>query len=183
MKLRLSIFVLILSTFTGASFAQEISNSKMFDIVVSAKENTFPFYSKTVPVNVKITNKSENVISTKQLGSVTIILHRESPILKNESEIAFLDIDSKYLNQGEILEFQVDLKEVSWLENPRSSSMDINPKKESKYMPVFLGKNTLSVVIGNCQKDGSADSLSKIEYRSCESNKIPLNFEFEVKED
>ena len=143
MKLKLLFLVFIFNFLSIVSFAQE----KNIEIQVSLKSPAIETKSKNVPVKIKITNKSEQILDTEDLGNLVLYFST----CRQDDEMCYrlggllsasVEIKSTKIKKNKSIEFEANLSDLVWgsiLSSFRSSEKNFYTiSKENKYFYAAL---------------------------------------------
>jgi hypothetical protein len=170
MKSKFLFIILAIGSFSVFSFAQE----RNFTVEISLKDNNRWTIGKDNLAKVKITNKSEQVLNTKDLKSLNFYLSRCPRVKKcatrEDIYVAYSGIEAKNLKQNESLEFQANLTDLYW-KPAISSSIDFKYPNNFKAVP-FINKYFFADI-------KIFDKYLELENQSIE---IPINNSYESNE-
>ncbi|MEP6903609.1 MAG: hypothetical protein ABJA66_17935 [Actinomycetota bacterium] len=124
MKLRFLFLLLATTVFSTFSFAQD----KNIAIEISLKDLKILTTNKNVPVKIKITNKSEQILNTGDLGDLFLYFSkcRKVEMCYRQGDLLFgiVKIKSKTLKKDKSLEFESNLSDLIWIDELSSYRYD-----------------------------------------------------------
>lgn len=169
MKLKYLSLILLLLLFTVNSFGQ-----KDFTVEISLENANFWSKDKLNPLEVKITNKSEEVLNTKDFKSFTLYFSKcsksETCNISGDKFVAYSGIKEKKLKKDEKLEFNVNLADFYWM-NASSSNMDFSQPKNIWVVPISNKYFYTDVAIFDGYSE-IGNSGKTLLYKRYESNEI-----------
>jgi hypothetical protein len=154
------VFSIIIICLTGTS-----AQDRNAEIEVSMDETSISTRSTTTIVNVKITNKADEVLKTEGLGNINFYFSRvfTEKTIRSLGDVfeAKTNIPAKILRNNETFEFKVNLYDLYWFD---SMSGFIDPKKP----------NLNEVPSENIYFSANIKLLDKYEYNSSAKRKLPV---------
>lgn len=158
-----------------------ISNAKEnIELEVSFKENKVDMASTNIPVNMKIVNKSEQILDLEKLRGISFYFKRCSKIItcgvRGDLYLASAKLESRKLNKDEVYEFEINLADLYW-KDAILSTIDLNYPKNFTEVP--RTNKYFHAVIQVFDKNIKLDNYpSEIPiYKKFESNEVKVEFE------
>jgi len=169
MKLKYLLLILLLLLFSSNLFGQQD-----FTIEISLDNPNFWNISNSTPLNVKITNQSQEVLNTKDFKFFTLYFSKCSKVetcnISGDKFIAGSGIEQKKLKKDENLEFKVILTDLYW-QNGSSSITDFSQPKNIRTVPISNKYFYVDVAIFNGYSE-TGNSMKIPLHKRYKSNEI-----------
>ena len=177
MKSKFLFSILAVCLFSVFSLAQE----RNFTVEISLKDNNRWTIGKDNLAKLKITNKSEQTLNTKDLEVINFYLSKCPRVKKcatrEDVYVAYSGIETKNLKQNESLEFQANLTDLYW-KPAISGSIDFKYPKNFKTVPFTNKYFSADIKIFDKYLKLEKQSIKIPINKSYESNEVILEYNF-----